>query len=112
MCLREAEAGGLRGRGGVGSQTPGALTVLALGPSARGGWGSVVLIRIQLGEHRLALLTCLEFRALLRTWFYLFLKISFLSYLYTQRGAQTHNPEIKSSMLYQLSQPGAPRAWF
>ena len=27
---------------------------------------------------------------------------------YTQHGAQTHDLEIKSRMLYQLSQPGAP----
>ena len=32
----------------------------------------------------------------------------FLSNLYTQQGAQTHNPEIKSRMLHRLSQPGAP----
>ena len=29
----------------------------------------------------------------------------FFSNLYTQRGARTHNPEIKSRMLYRLSQP-------
>ena len=27
--------------------------------------------------------------------------------MYTQCGAQTHNPEIKSLLLYQLSQPDA-----
>ena len=32
-------------------------------------------------------------------------KILFLSNLYTQRGAWTHDPKIKSCMLYQLSQP-------
>ena len=32
--------------------------------------------------------------------------IVFLSKLYTQHGASTHDPEIKSQMLYQLSQPG------
>ena len=32
---------------------------------------------------------------------------SFFSNLYTQCGALTHDPEIKSSMLFQLSQPGA-----
>ena len=31
-----------------------------------------------------------------------------LSRLCTQRGAWTHDPEIKSRVLYQLSQPGAP----
>ena len=31
-----------------------------------------------------------------------------LSKFYVQHGAQTHDPEIKSCMLYQLSQPGAP----
>ena len=31
-----------------------------------------------------------------------------LSNLYAQRGAQIHNPEIKSHMLYQLSRPGNP----
>ena len=35
-------------------------------------------------------------------------RILLLSNLYTQRGAQTYNPEIKSLMLYQLSQPGSP----
>ena len=34
-------------------------------------------------------------------YFYFF----FFSYLYTQCGAQTHDPEIKSHMLYGLSQP-------
>lgn len=32
----------------------------------------------------------------------------FLSNLYSQYGTQTHNLKIKSYMLYQLSQPGAP----
>ena len=31
----------------------------------------------------------------------------FLSNLYTQCGAWTHNPKIKSHKLYQLNQPGA-----
>ena len=35
-------------------------------------------------------------------------KILFLSNLYTQRWAQTHNPKIKSRMLPWLSQPGDP----
>lgn len=30
------------------------------------------------------------------------------SKLYTQRGARTHHPEIRSRMLHRLSQPGAP----
>ena len=38
----------------------------------------------------------------------LFFKILFLSNLYTQHGAQTYNPEIKSRMLDQLSQSGTP----
>ena len=38
-----------------------------------------------------------------------FLKILFLSNLYTQNGAQTHNSEIKSLVLYLLIQPGAPK---
>ena len=29
----------------------------------------------------------------------------YLNNLYTQHGAQTHNPKIKSHMLFQLSQP-------
>ena len=33
----------------------------------------------------------------------------FLSNFYTQRGARTYNPKIKSRMLYWLSQPGAPQ---
>ena len=41
--------------------------------------------------------------------FTFFLKILFLSNLYTQHGARTHNLEIKSHMLYWLSQPGAPQ---
>ncbi|CAD7686784.1 unnamed protein product [Nyctereutes procyonoides] len=36
------------------------------------------------------------------------LKIVFLSNLYIQHKARTHNPEIKSCMLYQMNQPGAP----
>ena len=28
--------------------------------------------------------------------------------LYAQNGSQTHNPKIKSRMLYRLSQPGTP----
>ena len=36
------------------------------------------------------------------------LKILFLSNLYAQRRAWTHNPKIKSCMLYWLSQPGDP----
>ena len=32
-----------------------------------------------------------------------------LSDLYPQCEVQTHNPEIKSGMLFQLSQTGAPR---
>ena len=34
--------------------------------------------------------------------------IFFLSRCHTQRGAWAHDPEIKSHMLYRLSQPGAP----
>ena len=36
------------------------------------------------------------------------LKIVFLSNLYTQQGALTHNPEIKRPMLAPPSQQGAP----
>ena len=40
-----------------------------------------------------------------------FFKVGFffliLSNLYTQRRAQTHNPQIESHMLHRLSQPGA-----
>ena len=36
--------------------------------------------------------------------------ILFLGQLYTQRGVQTYNPEIKSCMLHHLSQPGTPPA--
>ena len=35
-----------------------------------------------------------------------------LSNLYTQRGAQTHNHEMKSRLLFQLGQPGTPRSSF
>ena len=41
-------------------------------------------------------------------------KIFFLSNLYTQHGAQTHNPEIESCAPYWLSHPGAqifPKLW-
>ena len=31
----------------------------------------------------------------------------FIFNLYTQRGARTYNPWIRSCVLYQLSQPGA-----
>lgn len=34
--------------------------------------------------------------------------IIFFSNLYTQRGAWTYDTEIKSRMLFWLSQPGAP----
>lgn len=45
--------------------------------------------------------------------FFIFLKDFFLSNLYTQHGARTHNPKIKSPLLYQLSQRGAPCfTWF
>jgi len=40
----------------------------------------------------------------------IFFKILFLNNLYTQRGAQTQNPEIKSCTLYRLSQ--APQISF
>ena len=36
----------------------------------------------------------------------------FLSNLYTQYGAQTHDPKIKSHRLYQISHPGAPLSIF
>lgn len=36
----------------------------------------------------------------------------FLNNFYTQYGAQTYYPEIKSPMLHQLSQPGAPKESF
>ena len=32
----------------------------------------------------------------------------YFSKLYTQCGAQTHDPQIKSRVLFRLSQPGAP----
>ena len=41
--------------------------------------------------------------------FFFFLKILSLSNLYTQHGARTCNSEIKSHLLYWLSQPGALR---
>ena len=34
--------------------------------------------------------------------------ISFLSRLYTQHGARTHNPKTKNHILYQLNCPGSP----
>ena len=42
---------------------------------------------------------------------FVFFKILFLSNLYTQCGAWTHNSETKSHMFYQLSQRGAPRLY-
>lgn len=39
--------------------------------------------------------------------FNVFLNILFLSDLYTPRGSQTHNLEVKSCMLYRPSHPGA-----
>ena len=39
-------------------------------------------------------------------------KILFLSILYIQCGAGTHNLEIKSPMLYQVSHPGVPLRYF
>ena len=36
------------------------------------------------------------------------IKKIFLSHLYTHHGAQTHDPEIRSHILYRLSQPGVP----
>ena len=47
--------------------------------------------------------------SMITTMFYfIFKKILFLSNLYTQHRAQSHNPESKSCMLYRLSQPGVP----
>ena len=45
-----------------------------------------------------------------KLWDFLFLFFNFiyLSNLYTQHGARTHDPEIKSHIFFQLSQPGAP----
>ena len=34
-----------------------------------------------------------------------------LSGPHAQRGARTHDPEIKSHMLHRLSQPGAPKSF-
>lgn len=42
---------------------------------------------------------------------FFFLSFTYLSDPYTQCGAQTHNPEIKSQILFQLSHPGAP-LWY
>ena len=39
---------------------------------------------------------------------YCFIFKVYLSSLYTQHGAQIHNPEIRSHMIFQLSQPSAP----
>ena len=41
-----------------------------------------------------------------------FFKILFLSNLYTQHGARTHNPEINSLMCHWLSQPSSPHCGF
>ena len=41
---------------------------------------------------------------------YFLIFIHVLNDLYAQHGVQTHNPEIKSCMLYQLSHPGAPHS--
>ena len=40
--------------------------------------------------------------------FNFFFKILFLSNFYTQPGALSYNPKIKSHMLYQMGQPGTP----
>ena len=40
--------------------------------------------------------------------FFIFFKFLNLFKLISHRGAQTHDPEIKSCMLHQLSQPGTP----
>ena len=47
----------------------------------------------------------------LMTFFLSFLKFIYLSNLYTQRGAGTHDPEIKSHMLFPPSQPGIHLRW-
>ena len=48
------------------------------------------------------------------TIFFSFFKIYYyiISKLYTQGGAWTHGPEIKSHMLYQLSQPAPLQSFF
>ena len=46
-------------------------------------------------------------RSLLPIIIFIFFKILSLSNLYTQCGAGIYNPQIKSSVLHQLSQPGA-----
>lgn len=46
-----------------------------------------------------------------RYFFYLpffFLRFFCLSNLYAQYGTRTHDPTIKSRVVYRLSQPGAP----
>lgn len=39
---------------------------------------------------------------------FFFLKILFLSHLYPQGGARTHNPQSTSHVLFRPSQPAAP----
>lgn len=39
---------------------------------------------------------------------FIFLRLLSLSHLYTQCGAQTHNPKVKSRTLHRQSPPGAP----
>ena len=43
---------------------------------------------------------------------FIFLLILFLSDFYIQHAARTYNLKIKSHMLYQLGQPGAPQGCF
>lgn len=52
----------------------------------------------------------LDLLSLVFTWFPI--KSTYLSNLYTQNEAQTHNSEIKNPMLFWLRQSGAPFTWF
>ena len=40
--------------------------------------------------------------------YFMFFKV-YISNLFTQRGARTYNPNIKSHVLFQLNWPGAPK---
>ena len=70
-----------------------------------------VFFCVWLFTHRRMFSRCIHVSACISTSF--LLKLFFksfinLSNLYTQHGARTHDPKIKSCKLLQLSQPGAP----
>lgn len=81
---------------------------------ARSDWGlrwglrNASAATLALSYHSLCLSELFSFFTIL---LYLFFKV-YLNNLHTQHGAQTHDPEIKSHALLQLSQPGVPVFYF